>query len=121
MIGHAPPEGDHDAGNDQDRCPDQTVKDQETEKGLDFEGGRRKSEEVNAIEVETVRNRSEFNPAPHQRKRDRCRNDAPPHDEPMPETSQTATAEDESIGRELEKHSPRELRGLSTDVPRAKK
>jgi len=59
---------DHDAGNDQKRCPDQPVKDEERKKRFNTEVVYRKAEYERAVHFHVAGNRLEVNPPPDQRK-----------------------------------------------------
>ena len=101
VIDHAAAEGEHHAGDDQQRRPHQPVEDDEGEGGLDRKVLHRNAEHERAVHVQVAGDRLEVDPAPDQRERDRRREQAAPHDQPVREPAEPAAPEDVRVGGKL--------------------
>ena len=93
------------------------MEDDEAEHRFDRECVDREAKHVRSIEVKATRHRLEMNPTPHQRKRDRRRQDAAPHDQPVCGAAETASAEDETICSEGEEESSNGFKEVHADEP----
>src|SRR5262249_2152467 len=118
VITHAPPERQHDADDHEERGPHESVKDDESHRGMDGKRNRRESEYVNTIPVEIVRNGLKVDPAEYERKRDRCGDKTAPHDQPMRGPAPRATPKNKPIRDEFDREAPREFVQIGRDKAR---
>src|SRR6185312_2023638 len=109
VIDHAAAEREHHAGDDEERCPHEAVKDHEGHQRSDGERLRRHAEEERAVGVEVAGHALEVNPTPDEREGDGGGEQAAPHDAPVRQAAQTPATEDEAVAGELDDGAAREL------------
>ena len=102
VIDHPAAKRNHDAGNDEQRGPHESVKNHEADPRFNRECCAGKAEDERAVLVESIRDGAELDPSPYERERDGGREDAAPHDEPVRDASKRTSAEDEAVGGEFD-------------------
>ena len=122
VVEHPPAEREHHAGDHEERRPDQPVEDDERRRPSRAGNRTVGKPNTNARYVSRSPGHGlEVDPAPDERERDRGREQAAPHDQPVREPAQRPAPEDEAVGGELDDDAPHELaRGCADECRGAK-
>src|SRR3954449_9646818 len=79
------------------------------------------SEDVGPVRLHVARYRLEMDPAENQRKRDREREDAAPHDQRVRQSADAVALEDEAVQREVGGHAYEPVANVAREVLAAEK
>src|SRR5262245_52642590 len=115
LLSHATPHGEHHPGDDEERRPDQAVKREEPEPGMDPEREGGKPEDERPVALEVAGGALEMEPAEDERERDGDGDQATPHDEEMRQAAEAAAGEDEAVGGEVARDVPHPVGGVPSE------